>query len=390
MSSDPPALARRLRGFGTSIFTEMTVLANRHGAINLSQGFPDFPGPDFLLDAACHEIRTGPNQYAPSRGDPKLTEAIAASTEERQGIACDPARQVIVTNGATEALHLVFLAFVEPGDEVVMLEPTYDAYLGDCSVAGGSPRTVTLHAPDFRWREEELRAAFSDRTRLVLLNTPHNPTGRVFDREEMERIAELCIEHDAICVTDEVYDRLVYEGRHISMASLPGMAERTVTINSTGKSFSLTGWKIGWATGPAELIDCLARAHQFVTFSVARPLQRAMASALTAPQDYFERFLGEYRERRDLLVNVLTDCGLGVRAPEGTYFVLADIRPLGWDDDVAFCRHLTEEIGVAAIPPTAFYQRKEHGRFLTRFAFCKRKETLLAAAERLAKLEPRK
>lgn len=389
MSNDPDRLAARLRGFGTSIFTEMTVLANRHGAINLAQGFPDFPGPEFVLEAARREIAEGPNQYAPSRGDPELCAAVAETVGARHGCEYDPATEVLVTNGATEALHLAFLAFVEPGDEVVMLEPTYDAYLGDCSVAGGVPRVVTLHAPDFRWRPEELEAAFTDRTRMLLFNAPHNPTGRVFTRPELEAVAELCRRHDVICVTDEVYDRLVYEGEHVPLATLPGMAERTVTLNSTGKTFSLTGWKIGYATGPADLVACMARAHQFVTFSVARPLQRAMATALRAPQTYFDTLLDEYRERRDLLVEVLRDRGFGVQAPEGTYFVLADIRPLGWEDDVAFCRHLTTEIGVAAIPPTAFYQHPEHGRFLTRFAFCKRTETLHAAAERLARLEPR-
>jgi N-succinyldiaminopimelate aminotransferase len=285
--------------------------------------------------------------------------------------------------GATEGIHCAMMSLVEPGDEVVLFEPYYDSYRACVAMAGGVPRFATLRAPDFRWDAAQLRAAFSTRTRLVVVNTPHNPTGRVFTKDELSQIAALCIEHDCICLTDEVYERLVYDGEHVAMATLPGMRERTISMNSTGKTFSLTGWKIGYATAPANLAKALATAHQFVTFAVATPFQHAMAAAVRAPRSYYDEFLAAYRVRRDFLVGALADCGFGVTAPQGTYFVLADIRPLGWDDDVAFCRHLVEKVGVAAIPPTAFYENKSEGRFLVRFAFCNKDESLRAGVERL-------
>jgi len=379
-----PAVASRLAPFGTTIFTEMTRLANQHGAVNLAQGFPDFAGPAFAKDAAIAAIRAEHNQYARMQGAPPLVEAIAASVAERTGLSYDPLTEVTVFSGATEGIACAMLSLVEPGDEVVLFEPYYDSYRACVAMAGGVPRFVTLRAPDFAFDRAALAAAFSPRTRLVVVNTPHNPTGRVFTREEMTAIAELCIRHDALCLTDEVYERLVFDGEHVAMAALPGMRERTVTMNSTGKTFSLTGWKIGWATAPAELSKALATAHQFVTFAVATPFQHAMAEAIRAPRAYFDEYLAAYRERRDFLVAALRACGFGVAAPQGTYFVLADIRPLGWDDDVAFCRHLVEKVGVAAIPPTAFYENKAEGRFLVRFAFCKKDETLRAGIERLS------
>ena len=378
-----PAVASRLASFGTTIFTEMTRLANQHGAVNLAQGFPDFAGPAFAKDAAIAAIRADHNQYARMQGAPPLVEAIAASVKERTGLAYDPLTEVTVFSGATEGIACAMLSLVEPGDEVVLFEPYYDSYRACVAMAGGVPRFVTLRAPDFTFGRAALPAAFSPRTRLVVVNTPHNPTGRVFTREEMAAIAELCVRHDALCLTDEVYERLVFDGEHVAMATLPGMRERTVTMNSTGKTFSLTGWKIGYATAPAELSRALATAHQFVTFAVATPFQHAMADAIRAPRAYFDEFLRDYRDRRDHLVGALAECGFGVAAPQGTYFVLADIRPLGWDDDVAFCRHLVEKVGVAAIPPTAFYDNKEEGRFLVRFAFCKKRETLDAGIDRL-------
>jgi len=381
-----PALAARLQGFGTTIFTEMTQLAIEHEAVNLAQGFPDFDGPDFVLQAARAAISSGRNQYARMAGDPALVRAVAESLEGRYGLSYDRLTEVVVTCGATEAIHCALIALCEPGDEVVMLEPYYDSYRACTQMAGATPRFVTLHAPDFTWDELELRSVFNERTRVLLLNTPHNPTGRVLTRAEMETLAALCREHDVICVTDEVYDRLVFDGEHVPMATLPGMRERTVTINSTGKTFSLTGWKIGYVTAPADLARAVATAHQFVTFAVATPFQLAMARALRAPDSYFDAFVTAYRERRDFLVDALRDVGFGVQPSQGTYFVMADIRPLGFDDDVAFCRHITKEIGVAAIPPTAFYERKEHGRFLARFAFCKRMQTLEEGARRLRRL----
>jgi N-succinyldiaminopimelate aminotransferase len=302
---------------------------------------------------------------------------------ERTGLVYDPLTEVTVFAGATEGILCAMMSLVEPGDEVVLFEPYYDSYRACVAMAAGTPRFVTLRAPDFRFDPAELRAAFSKRTRLVVVNTPHNPTGRVFTRDELTQIAALCVEHDALCLTDEVYERLVFDGEHVSMASLPGMRDRTITMNSTGKTFSLTGWKIGYATAPAALSKALVSAHQFVTFAVATPFQHAMAHALRTGHAYYGEFLREYRERRDHLVGALAECGFGVVAPQGTYFVLADIRPLGWDDDVAFCRHLVEKVGVAAIPPTAFYENKAEGRFLARFAFCKRRETLDAGIARL-------
>jgi N-succinyldiaminopimelate aminotransferase len=381
--------ATRLAPFGTTIFTEMTRLAIRHGAVNLAQGFPDFPGPEFVKDAAVRAIRADHNQYARMQGVPVLAEAISESVRARTGLSYDPTTEVVVTCGATEAIAASVLALVEPGDEVVLFEPYYDSYRACVAIAGGVPRFVTLRAPEFRWSPGAVAAAFSPRTKLVLVNTPHNPTGRVLSRAELSEIADACVRHGAVCVADEVYDRLVYEGEHVSVATLPGMRERTLTLNSTGKTFSLTGWKVGWATGPADLVKAVASAHQFLTFAVATPLQHAAAEALRAPASYYGDFLREYRERRDFLVGALRDAGFAVTAPEGTYFAMADIRPLGWDDDVAFCRHLVEEVGVAAIPPTAFYENRDEGRFLTRWAFCKRRETLEAGVARFAKLRRR-
>jgi N-succinyldiaminopimelate aminotransferase len=378
-----PATASRLASFGTTIFTEMTRLAIQHGAVNLAQGFPDFAGPDFCKDAAVAAIRADHNQYARMQGALPLVETIAGYVHARSGLAYDPTSEVVVFAGATEGIACVMLSLVEPGDEVVLFEPYYDSYRGCASMAGAAPRFVTLRAPDFRFDEKELRAAFSKKTRLVVVNTPHNPTGRVFDRQELELIAKLCVEHDALCLVDEVYERIVFEGGHLAMAALPGMRERTVTMNSTGKTFSLTGWKIGWATASADIAKALATAHQFLIFAVATPFQHAMAAALRTPPTYFEELVADYRKRRDYLVGALADCGFGVRAPQGAYFVLADVRPLGWDDDVAFCRHLVEKVGVAAIPPTAFYEHKDEGRFLVRFAFCKRMETMAAGVERM-------
>ncbi|MCA9755454.1 MAG: aminotransferase class I/II-fold pyridoxal phosphate-dependent enzyme [Candidatus Eisenbacteria bacterium] len=377
-------LASRLHGFETTIFAEMTRLAELHGAVNLSQGFPDFAGPEFLKDAAVRAIESDHNQYARSAGLPALTEAIATSYRERFGLGYEPSTEVCVFSGATEGIACAFLGLVEPGDEVVLFEPYYDSYRACTSLAGATPRFVTLRAPSFRWNEDELRAAFSDRTKLVVLNTPHNPTGRVFSREEISLLAELCVRHDVLCLADEVYDRLVYEGHHLPIASLPGMRERTVTLGSTGKTFSLTGWKIGYATGPEPLVAALRSAHQYLTFAVATPFQHAMVLALGAPDAYFSELRTAYMERRTLLVEALRSAGFGVSSPEGTYFVLADLTPLGWDDDVAFCRHLVEEVGIAAVPPSVFYEHSEEGRRLVRFAFCKRRDTLEEAARRLA------
>lgn len=378
-----PIAAARTRGLGPSIFAEMTRLAREHGAVNLAQGFPDFAGPDFVKQAAIEAIRADRNQYARSAGEPELVEAIASSLLRRTGQSWDPGAEIAVFSGATEALHCVFQSFCEPDDEVIAFEPFYDAYPAGCALTGARLRLVPLRWPDLRWDPDELRAAFSPRTRFLMLNTPHNPTGRVFDAREMEELAALCREHDTLCVTDEVYDRLVYEGAHIPMATLPGMRERTVSIYSTGKAFSLTGWKIGYAAGPAELIRVMAGVHQFVTFASATPLQHAMVAALQAPSSYDEELVAAYRTRRDRLFAALVDTGFSARLPEGSFFILADARPLGHDDGWKLCRELIERAGVAAVPAVTLYADEEAGRPLLRFAFCKSLETLDEAGRRL-------
>ncbi len=380
------ATTSRLARFGQTIFTEMTRLAAEHGAINLGQGFPNFDGPGFVTAAAQDALAAGHNQYARSAGVPALNAAIAARFAAATGIATDPDAEVTVTSGCTEALAATMLGLVEPGDEVVLIAPFYDAYPPDVALAGGVPRYVTLRPPEFRLDPDELRAAFGPRTRAIVVNTPHNPTGRVLDEGELGAVAELCHEFDAIAITDEVYEHMVYEGEHRSLAALPGMWERTVTLSSLGKTFSLTGWKVGWAVAPPPLTAAVRAAHQFLTFATATPLQHAAATALAAPASYYEDLLAAYRRRRDLLVAGLAEVGFGVYPPQGTYFVLADHTPFGFPDDVAFARHLTTDVGVAAIPPSVFYPDRADGRPLVRFAFCKDEATLAEAVARLGTL----
>ncbi|MDY7110547.1 MAG: methionine aminotransferase [Planctomycetota bacterium] len=376
-------MAARVAAFGETIFTPITRLALKHEAVNLGQGFPDFDGPDFVKDAAIAAIHAGHNQYAPMPGIPELRAAIADWFAAGGGLTVDPDDEVTVTTGCTEAIPATLLGLVNPGDEVIVFEPYYDSYRACLSLAGATPRFVTLRPLEFRFDEDELRRAFSPRTRAIIVNTPHNPTGRVYDRAELELIASLCIEHDALAVTDEVYERLVFDGRHIRLASLPGMYERTVTLSSLGKTFSLTGWKIGWAIAPPELTKGVRAAHQYLTFATATPFQHAAAAALRAPQSYFDEYLAAYRRRRDLLVDGLKEIGFNVRPPAGTYFVLADHAPFGFEDDVTFCRHLIEHVGVAAIPPSAFYHDPADGRSLVRFAFCQTEQTLTEALDRM-------
>jgi N-succinyldiaminopimelate aminotransferase len=379
----------RLRPFGVTIFAEMTALAERHQAINLSQGFPDFAGPPEIVDAAIAAMRAGENQYARSMGHPKLVAAIAAKQRRDYGLRPDPMTEVAVFSGATEGIAASFLGLVNPGDEVILFEPFYDSYPACASLAGATPRFCTLRFPDFALDAAELEAAVTSRTRMIVLNTPHNPTGKVFARDELEVVADLARRHDLLVLTDEVYEYLTFDGaEHVPFATLPGVGKRTLTLSSAGKTFSYTGWKIGWATGPRELVHAAWSAHQFLTFSVATPFQVAMARALdTLGETYFTRFRAEYLERRDFLVEALCDAGFRVAVPRGTYFVLADFTPIFDGDDRAFARHLIETCGVAAIPPSVFYRENEQeGRRLVRFAFCKRRETLEAAAERLGRL----
>lgn len=377
--------ARRFDPFGTTVFTEITDLANRHGAINLGQGFPNFDGPDFVKEAAGRAMAEGKGQYARSAGVVELVEGIARRFGADTGLAPDPLAEVTVTSGCTEALAAAMLGLVDPGDEVVVIEPYYDAYPADIAMAGGMARYVTLRAPDFRLDPDELAAAFTDRTRAVLFNTPHNPTGRVLDRSELQAIADLCIERDVVAVADEVYEHMVYDGEHVSIATLPGMWDRTLTLSSLGKTFSLTGWKVGWAIGPTHLSAAFRQAHQFLTFATATPLQWGAAAALAAPPEYYDELVAAYRRRRDVLASGLAELGFEVYVPQGTYFLMADHRAFGQPDDVSFVRHLIETAGVAAIPPSAFHSGNE-GVNLVRFAFCKDEATLRAAVDRMGAL----
>ncbi len=381
-------ISDKLKPFGTTIFSEMTALAQQHGAINLSQGFPDFEGPSEVLDAAVAALRSGDNQYARSMGHPRLVEAVARHQERHYGIHLDPYTEITVFSGATEGIASSLLGLLNPGDEVVLFEPFYDSYPACVALAGATPRYCTLRFPEFALDVDELAALFSDRTRLLLLNTPHNPTGKVFNGEELSAIAGLCRKHDVIVLTDEVYEHLVFDGtRHVPMATLPGMKERTLSLSSAGKTFSFTGWKVGWATGPANLVAAAQAAHQFVTFATATPLQVAVAHALDQLGDsYYKTFIADYGEKRRFLLAALEAAGLKPAPPQGTYFVLADFTPIHQGDDRAFVRSLIEEQGVAAIPPSVFYRaHPEEGQKLVRFAFCKRMETLQAAAERLGR-----
>lgn len=381
-----PYLTSRLQGFGTTIFTEMTELAQRHGAINLGQGFPNFDGPDFIKEAAIAAIRDGHNQYCRMTGIPELNRAIARHQKRFYDLDYDPDAEVTVYNGATEAICATLQALCEAGDEVVCFEPFYDSYRPSVAMAAAVDRPVTLRAPDFAYDFGELERAVTPKTRVLLLNTPHNPTGKVFSRAELEHVAALARERDLLVVADEVYEHLVYDGEHVPIATLPGMRDRTVTISSTGKTFSFTGWKIGYSCAPRAITAALRTAHQFITFCNSAPFQPAMARALDADDAYYRQLRADYRERRDHLCRGLAAVGFGVRPPAGTYFAIADIRPLGWDNDVEFCRMLPERAGVAAIPPTAFYVNKEAGRHLVRFAFCKTLAVLDEAVRRLENL----
>ncbi|MFJ8489089.1 pyridoxal phosphate-dependent aminotransferase [Streptomyces sp. NPDC094038] len=389
-SSERPLLNRRLAEFGTTIFAEMSALALRTGSINLGQGFPDTDGPEEVREAAVRALREGRgNQYPPGPGVPELRTAITAHQERRYGLSYDPDAEVLVTAGATEAIAAALLALVEPGDEVVALEPYYDSYAASIAMAGGTRVPVTLR-PDagaFRLDLDELRAAVTPRTRLLLVNTPHNPTGTVLTRAELTAIAELAVERDLLVVTDEVYEHLVYdEAEHVPLATLPGMRGRTVSIGSAGKTFSFTGWKVGWVTSTPELVTAVRSAKQFLTYVASGPFQYAVAEALALPDAYFEAFRRDMQTRRDILAAGLTEAGFQVYDTAGTYFITTDIRPLGETDGFAFCRSLPDRAGVVAIPNAVFYDHREAGAPFVRFAFCKRTEVLKEAAERLRQL----
>jgi N-succinyldiaminopimelate aminotransferase len=380
-------VAHRLAPFGATVFAEITRLAIEHGAVNLGQGFPDFDGPEPVRRAAADALLAGPNQYPPTNGVPDLQRALADHWRAHTGDEIDPAAQVTVTSGCTEAIAATLLGLLNPGDEVILFEPFYDSYRACLAMAGATPRFVTLDWPDFRLDPAALRAAVTDRTRAILINTPHNPTGRAFCLEELTAVAELCVERDLVAITDEVYEHLVYEGEHIRLATLPGMESRTITMSSMGKTFSLTGWKIGWAIASPDLSRAVRAAHQFLTFTVPPALQIATAHALDAHSAYYERLRVDLTRRRDQLCDALTDLGFPISRPASGYFVIADHTPFGFEDDLAFSKHLIESVGVAAIPPSSFYEANPAaGRKLIRFAFCKKQQTLDEAITRLRKL----
>jgi aminotransferase len=373
--------------FTESVIREMTRLAHHHNAVNLSQGFPDFPAPDAIKQAACEAIEADINQYAVTWGTAGLRQAVAAQFTRRHGVPVDADAQVTVCCGATETMMATLLATVNPGDEVVVFEPFYENYGPDAIVSGATPRFVRLHEPDWTFDPDDLARAFNDRTRAIIINTPNNPTGKVFTRAELEHIARLCRTWDVLAITDEIYEHIVYDGhRHVPLASLDGMAERTVTINGVSKTFSVTGWRIGWAIAPPSVTGAIRKMHDFLTVGAPAPLQEAAAVALSLPDAYYEALAADYTRRRDLLLGILHRHGFVTYTPRGAYYVMTDIARFGFNDDVAFARHLVSEIGVAAVPGSSFYRDGTAGRTKLRFCFAKRDETMAEADRRLARL----
>jgi aspartate/methionine/tyrosine aminotransferase len=378
--------AKRTATFTESVIREMTRVANEYDAVNLAQGFPDFPMPEPMKDAACAAIHGDINQYAITWGSPALRLAISEKYRRWHDMEVDPEREITVTCGATEAMASVFLALIDPGDEVIVMEPFYENYGPDAILAGASPVYVPLEQPGWRLDPDRLRAAFSSRTKAIIVNTPHNPTGRVFTHEEMSLIAELCIRHGAWAITDEIYEHIRYSGDHHVLAGFPGMRERTITISGLSKTFSCTGWRLGYAIAPPHQSTAIRKVHDFLTVGAPAPLQAAGAVGMRFDADYFNHMALEYRARRDVMVSALKAAGFAFSVPEGAYYILADFSPLSADDDVTFAKWMTREIGVATVPGSSFYHDPALGRVLTRFAFCKRLETLQRAADRLAKL----
>jgi len=379
-------VVQALRPFGTTIFTEMTGLANRYEAVNLSQGFPDFDGPEEVRTRAAEAILRGPNQYIASAGLPSLRQAVARKMDRFYGLHVDPEQEVTVTSGATEGLCATFLALLEPGDEVILLEPTYDVYPPLAALARARVRYVPLRGPRFELPEETLTRVFTPATRAIVINSPQNPCGKVFTRDELSLIGELCARHNAFAIGDEVYEHLVYgDHRHTPLLDIPNLRDRSLCISSTAKTFSMTGWKVGYVIAAPALTRAVRMSHQFITFCGQPFLQEAMAYAMDLPDSYYRTLLDDYAQKRDFLTQALGDLGFGVLEPEGTYYVIADIAPLGFDDDLAFCRTLPVEAGVAAIPCSVFWKDRRQGRNWVRFCFCKQDATLQEAVRRLQK-----
>ena len=387
-----PRTSQKASRFTESVIREMTRLANAHGAVNLSQGFPDFPAPEPIKAAACDAIRADINQYAVTWGAKPLRDAIAADATRRSGRPVDPDRQITVCCGSTEAMIATMMAIVDPGDEVIIFEPFYENYGPDAILSGATPRFVKLHPPssagaDWWFDPDELAGAFTDKTRAIVINTPNNPTGKVFTRAELEVIAGLCRDHDVIAITDEIYEHILYDGaEHVYLAALPGMADRTVTINSVSKTFSVTGWRVGWTIGPPDITGAIRKVHDFLTVGAAAPLQAAAAAALTLPDEYYRELATQYRARRDRLMAILVRAGFVCYQPRGAYYIMTDIASFGFPDDVTFARYLVTDVGVATVPGSSFYRDPAAGRTNVRFCFCKKDETLDAAATRLAQM----
>jgi N-succinyldiaminopimelate aminotransferase len=386
MSGRLPYLNSRLQGLGATIFATMSALAEATGSVNLGQGFPDYDGPAEVLEAACEAIRAGHNQYPPGRGIKTLRDAIAEHQRHWYGLAFDPASEVLVTAGATEALAASILSLVEVGDEVVLFEPYYDAYPALVAMAGGTHRVVPLRPPTWGFDPDELRRAITPRTRLIVVNSPHNPTGKVFRNDELESIAAVCRDHDLIAVTDEVYEHLVFEGEHRPLATFDGMRDRTVTISSAGKTFSVTGWKIGWACASPPLLDSVQTAKQFLTYAGGAPFQHAVAAGLALGDDRLRGVCDDLAMRRDLFCDGVAAIGIDVMIPASGYFAISDIGLLGGEDAAAFCNEIPARCGVVGIPNDVFYDHKDDARTLVRWAFCKSTATLEEALRRLAKL----
>ena len=383
--------SERASGLVESVIREMTRLALRHGAVNLSQGFPDFPAPAELKQAAKQAIDADINQYAITWGAKNFRDALARKVSPGLGWQVDPETEMTICCGSTEAMFAALLSLLNPGDEVIIFEPFYENYGPDCALTGAVPRFVRLRPPDWQFSPEELAAAFNERTRAVILNTPNNPTGKVFTRDEMETIAALCRKWEALAITDEIYEHILYEGRrHISIASLEGMRERTVTISSLSKTYSVTGWRVGWTIACRELTNSIRKVHDFLTVGAAAPLQEAGVAAVGLPESYYQKLAADYAKRRDCLLSVLEECGFTCFRPLGAYYIMTDISRFGFPDDASFVKYLIQDVGVAAVPGSSFYSNPADGRQQVRFTFCKKQETLDEAARRLRKLKARR
>ncbi len=381
----------KVERFTESVIREMTRLAQIHGAVNLAQGFPDFPAPAEIKDAACGAILDDVNQYAITWGAKSFRNAIAAKTRDYLGLEIDPEREITVTCGSTEAMIAALLAVINPGDEVIIFEPFYENYGPDAILSGATPRYVALRPPDWDFDRAELEAAFSNKTKAIIINTPNNPTGKVFSRDELQFIAGLCMKWDALAVTDEIYEHIVYDGHsHCAIATLNGMRERTITINGMSKTYSVTGWRVGYAIAPPRLTEAVRKVHDFLTVGAAAPLQEAGARALSFPGSYYEELARAYQARRDLLLEGLRSAGFECFVPGGAYYIMTDISAFGFPDDVSFTRHLIQDIGVAVVPGSSFFHQPASGTRYVRFCFCKKDETLLAASERLRKINQQK